>query len=114
MVIEDYAFGRMTVDGRLYTSDLMILPDGTVSVGWWRRRGHAVGTADLGPILPSRPAILIIGTVASGMMRPDATLADDLAGMGIRMVAIPTAEAVKKFNARDASTPCAAAFHLTC
>lgn len=114
MVIEHYAFGRMTVNGRVYTSDLMILPNGEVLDEWWRRRGHVVGTADLGSILNSRPELLILGTGASGRMRPEPSLEAALGDLGIRLVAAPTADAAIRFNKVPAESRCAAAFHLTC
>jgi hypothetical protein len=114
MVIEHYAFGRMTVNGRVFTSDLMILPNREVHDEWWRRRGHVVGTADLGPILTSRPELLILGTGASGMMRPEPSFEAEIGDLGIRLIAAPTADAAARFNAVSADLRCAAAFHLTC
>lgn len=114
MAIDAYAFGRMQINGKTYTTDLFILPGGRVREHWWRRRGHAVGMADLVPVLSARPAVLVIGTGASGMMRPDPGLSADLASEGIRLVAIPSADAVRHFNALPPETRVAAAFHLTC
>ena len=114
MIIENYAFGRMRIDGRVYTTDLMILSDGAVSADWWRPRGHAVDAADLQPVMDSAPELLIIGTGAYGRMRPDPALEKDLGARGIRLVTAPTAEAVAHFNRLHVDNRCAAAFHLTC
>ena len=46
-MIESTAFGVMTIDGRTYTSDLIIFPDGRVQDGWWRKRGHVLGVDDI-------------------------------------------------------------------
>lgn len=35
MAIEDYEFGRITIDGATYTSDVIIRPEG-VDDSWWR------------------------------------------------------------------------------
>jgi hypothetical protein len=35
--LEDYAFGRLTVDGRVLMRDLIVLPDWVVT-DWWRAR----------------------------------------------------------------------------
>lgn len=113
MTIDDYSFGRMTIDGRVFTSDLVISPGGRISTGWWRRRGHVVGMADLGLILAALPAALVIGTGASGMMRPEPALSGELADLGVHLVIAPTAEAVRRFNALPHDTR-AGAFHLTC
>jgi len=40
-MIEKYSFGRMTIDGKEYTKDLMIL-SGRVRADWWRKKGHPI------------------------------------------------------------------------
>jgi hypothetical protein len=42
-MIESSAFGVMTIDGRTFSSDLIIFPDGSVKDRWWRQRGHTAG-----------------------------------------------------------------------
>jgi hypothetical protein len=37
--LEDYRFGRVTVNGSVETRDLIVLPDRVVT-NWWRREGH--------------------------------------------------------------------------
>jgi len=44
--IEFYDFGVMVVNGKRYTSDLIVFPE-TVLSGWWRRKGHEVCVEDL-------------------------------------------------------------------
>jgi hypothetical protein len=39
--IDHYEFGRIVVDGRQETKDLIVLPDRVVR-NWWRRDGHAL------------------------------------------------------------------------
>jgi len=34
-MIESYAFGSIVVDGRKFTSDLIIYPDGHIDTFWW-------------------------------------------------------------------------------
>ena len=36
--IESYEFGRMAIDGKAYTKDLILLPDRILD-GWWRQEG---------------------------------------------------------------------------
>jgi hypothetical protein len=53
--IDQYEFGRIVVDGREETRDLIILP-GRVVRNWWRRDGHALVLDDLAePWTSSRP-----------------------------------------------------------
>jgi hypothetical protein len=65
--VEHYAFGRVTIAGRTYTSDVIAWPEG-VDDSWWRAEGHRVCAEDLEPILNKRPDVVIIGTGAFGVM----------------------------------------------
>ena len=114
-MIESYTFGNMRIDGREYTKDLVILPDGTVLDHWWRESGHVLSVGDLMTVIDSSPSLLIVGTGSPGLMRPDASLLDDLQSRGITAKVMPTAEAVTEFNLLAArESPCAGCFHLTC
>jgi hypothetical protein len=44
--IDHYEFGRIMIDGRQETKDLIILP-GRVVRNWWRHDGHALVLDDL-------------------------------------------------------------------
>jgi hypothetical protein len=48
--IDHYEFGRIVIDGREETRDLIILPDRMV-LNWWRQEGHALVVDDLGEVL---------------------------------------------------------------
>lgn len=116
MVIESYGFGRLTIDGHTYTSDLKIIK-GRVYPDWWRKEGHRVHLEDITDILEASPLILVIGLGASGVMRLAQGLEDTLEECGIRCIARPTGEAVTLFNeyiSRNRVMDVAGAFHLTC
>lgn len=115
MRIESYAFGRITVDGETFTKDVVIHPSGVFSP-WWRREGHRLDIADLGPALEAEPDTLVVGTGFYGNMRvPDATL-DHLRGQGIEVRMAETVAAVDLFNelSSEPGRKVVAAFHLTC
>jgi len=38
-MIEHYSFGRIVIDGKEYTKDLIIYPD-KIRANWWRKEGH--------------------------------------------------------------------------
>ena len=102
----------MVVDGREETSDVIVLPQRVVR-RWWRAEGHSLVLADLADILDELPERLVVGTGAFGRMRPDPRLADELGGRGVAVEALPTEEAVRRYNELD-PTRTAAALHLTC
>jgi hypothetical protein len=110
--IEGYRFGRILVDGEEFTADIIVLPDRTLA-GWWRADGHALVIDDLRDVLDDLPERLIVGTGAEGRMRPDDSMIEELAARGVEVDAMPTAEAVSRFDRLDPQRT-AAALHLTC
>ncbi len=113
-MIESYSFGRMVVDGQAYTSDLIIFPDGNIRDSWWRKAGHTLSIDDITELADSGPEIIIAGTGASGIMKPDAGLAGVLATKGIEFKSAPSEEAVELYNGLCGSRKTGACFHLTC
>jgi hypothetical protein len=84
MKIEHYSFGKITVDGQTYTSDLIIYPD-RVDASWWRKEGHNLQPEDLKDVLNAKPDVLIIGTGFFGVMRVPKETTDYLKSKGIRV-----------------------------
>jgi hypothetical protein len=110
--IDHYEFGRIVVDGREETRDLIILPNRVVW-NWWRQEGHALVVDDLREVLDELPSQLVVGTGANGRMRPDPDTIQQLQQRGVTVEALPTSQAVRRFaELSPAST--AAALHLTC
>jgi hypothetical protein len=110
--IEEYAFGRVLVDGEEHRRDLIVLPHRVVRA-WWRREGHGLVLEDLEDVLDELPERLVIGTGADGRLRPDPAALDELRSRGVEVDAVPTGEAVRLFAQLDPSRT-AAALHLTC
>ena len=115
-MIEAYDFGVMVVDGKRYTSDLIVFP-GKVLSGWWRREGHQICVEDLREVLSATPApeVLVVGTGYSGLVRVLPEVEKALKERGIKLIAQPTREAYKTFNELlKAGKRVVGAFHLTC
>jgi hypothetical protein len=110
--IDHYEFGRIMIDGRQETKDLIILPDRVVR-NWWRQDGHALVLDDLGEVLEELPSHLVVGTGADGRMRPDPDTIRRLQERGVTVEALPTSQAVRRFGELDPANT-AAALHLTC
>jgi len=111
--IEHYAFGTIMIDGRIYRSDVIVLPD-RVLPDWWRGTGHSLTLSDLRVVVADPPATLIIGTGASGGMAVPAETIDALEAMGIEVLVRPTGEAVEVYGRLSPGGGVAAALHLTC
>ena len=110
--IEEYRFGRVVVDGREETADVIVLPERVVR-NWRRRDGHGLTISDLDGVLDDLPDRLLIGTGANGRLHPDPVTLVLLRQRGIEVEALPTDEAVRRFQELDPSAT-AAALHLTC
>ncbi|MFQ5966665.1 MAG: MTH938/NDUFAF3 family protein [Acidimicrobiia bacterium] len=115
MHIDSYRHGRMVIDGRPETRDLILLGD-EVKGNWWRAEGHVLSPDDLVTVWEHQPERLIVGTGSTGLMQPSPLLAGELARRGIELEVMPTADAVERFNelSKDHGIDVAAAFHLTC
>jgi hypothetical protein len=113
--IDDYRFGRISIDGAVYTDDVILLPDRILSPWWRNAGGHVFAVSDLGPVLGAAPAAVVLGTGCYGRVRvPDETIAA-LRDVGAEVVVAVTARAVDEYNRRaDAGENVVAALHLTC
>jgi len=110
--VEEYRFGRIVVDGQEETADVIVLPDRVVR-NWRRREGHSLVLEDLDGVVDELPERLVIGTGANGRLRPDPVTLELLRQRGIEVEALPTDEAVRRFQELDPAAT-AAALHLTC
>ncbi len=111
--ITDYSFGRITIDRKIYTSDVIIYP-GRVQDSWWRRDGHRLYPDDVKDAVDASPRVLIVGTGYYGNMTVPKATRQHLEAQGIEVYIAPTAEAVDLFNTMRDSAAVVAAFHLTC
>lgn len=106
--IDSYAFGHVVVDGRSYTSDVIVFPDGAVE-GWSR-----VEAADFYEVVRGKPEVLVVGCGCYNAMEVPATTADYVWARGIDLVQLDIAAAVELFNRLSGKKKVAAALHLTC
>lgn len=110
--IKGYGFGRVTIDGREETRDVIVLPERTVR-GWWRKEGHGLVLEDLDEVIDELPERLLVGAGAYGRMRPDPGALETLRARGIEVEVLPTADAVQRYTQLDPRKT-SAALHLTC
>jgi hypothetical protein len=110
--LEDYSFGRLTVDGQEHTRDLIVLPDRVVS-DWWRREGHSLAMEDLDEVLEKLPGRLVLGVGAHSQLRPDPAVIAELERRGVQVECLSTDAAVRRYGELDERVT-AAALHLTC
>jgi hypothetical protein len=112
-MIESYAFGRMDVDGRTYTSDLIIFPD-RVNDSWWRKSGHNLCLADIEDVLKEKPEVLVVGTGFYGIVSVEEEVKSHAQSQGIELIIEKTKKAAQSFNEFASKKKTIGAFHLTC
>lgn len=101
------------IDGKTYTSDVIIFPDRVFSP-WWRRIGHSLCREDIAEILEEKPETLVIGTGSGGGMKVPFETAEAVRQKGIEMIVESTGAAVKTYNQLCQKRLTVGAFHLTC
>ena len=113
-MIEEYEFGRIVIQGKLYTSDVIVHKNG-VEEGWWRKEGHKVCMDDIKRILDLNPEIVVFGTGAYGRVKVEDEVIKYLKKNGIDVYVLETEEAVKLFESllKQGKNVVLAA-HLTC
>jgi hypothetical protein len=113
-VIESYDFGRIVVDGKEYTTDVIIFPD-RVEDGWWRKASHQLHIEDIEEVVAKGPDLLVVGTGYSALMKVPAETKRYIEERGIKLIIQPTKQACETYNKLiQSGKNAAAAFHLTC
>jgi hypothetical protein len=112
-MIDSYSFGSITVNGKRYTSDVIIYPQ-RVDSSWWRKQGHNLCMEDLQEVLRYQPEVLVVGQGKPGLMKVTADLIEQLNQRGIQVHVAPTAKAVNLYNRLSPGKKVVAALHLTC
>jgi len=111
--IDSYQFGLIVVNGKRYSSDVIIFPD-RVRDDWWRKRGHQLCLEDIAGVMTENPEVLVVGTGASGLVKILPEVKQSLDAQGIKLIAEPTSEACNTYNQLCHSQKVIAALHLTC
>ncbi len=114
MRIKSYEFGRIKINGTVYTSDVIIYDD-HINSSWWRKEGHYLQIEDIEEILNTKPDVIIIGTGKFDTMKVSNDVMEELDSRGIKAIYVKTDEACKKHNEMcDSDKKVVTALHLTC
>ena len=113
-MIEEYSFGRISVNGKVYEKDIVIYPDGRVQDSWWRESGHRLCVSDIRELIETEVEMIIAGTGSPGLMKPEEELIVLLKRRGIAFKALPSKEAMQLYNTLCVEKKVGACFHLTC
>ena len=113
-MIDTCSFGSIVVDGKKYTTDLIIYPDGNVKDSWRRKSGHKLSSDDISELIESEPAVIIAGTGVNGLMKSQKELERLLHQKGIKFIPASNQKAVELYNELSLKKRVGACFHLTC
>lgn len=112
MIIDEYKFGKISIDGVEYEQDLIILPD-KIILNWWREKGHVFSLNDCLEIIAARPDFIVFGLGAYRLARLSKDLTDELESSGLEYTALGSKAACRLFNEKSGLNV-AGVFHLTC
>jgi hypothetical protein len=116
MRISAYDFGQITIDGRTFGGDDLLIHSGLPSDISWHVEGHRLAPEDLERLWDRPPKVLVVGTGFYGrMMVPEETRQAAL-DHGVEIRTAPSREAVELFNTLSAlpTVTVDAMIHLTC
>jgi len=111
--IDSYHFGEIVIDGKKYSSDVIISPD-RVRDNWWRKTGHELCVEDIAEVITENPEVLVVGTGDSGLMKVLPEVEQAIQAHGIKLIVEPTDKACNTYNQLSHSQRLVAALHLTC
>lgn len=110
-MIEEYDFGKIVIEGKEYTSDVILSQDGIDS--WWRKTSHNVEPADIEKVVAKKPKLMIIGNGHEGCMKVPEETIDWIKDQGIEVSVELTKDAVNTYN-KKAGEGVIGLLHLTC
>lgn len=120
-MIEEYNFGSIIVDGKIYDSDVEVFWNGEV-FPWPRKESHVIDLEDVKQAVEQSPDTIVIGTGESGAAKVTEEAKIFIRGKGIRLIIDRTDEATKTFNVINEASEeeegeqdlVVGLFHLTC
>jgi len=119
-MIEEYHFGAITIDGKIYNHDVEVRWTDEV-LKWWREESHFIDIEDVKRAVGESPDIIIIGTGESGIAKVSEEAQKFIKEKGIELIIDQTVEAVKTFNIikeeskeEGKQRKIIGLFHLTC
>jgi len=120
-MIEEYKFGSIAIDGKVYQHDVEVRWTGKV-LDWWREQSHIIDVEDIIDALEQNPETIIIGTGESGLAQVTDRAQKEIEARRIKLIIDKTEQATKTFNVRKEESfeeegvqeKVIGLFHLTC
>lgn len=114
--IESYQPGKIVVEGKIYTRDILISTDGTVKNRddvYLKFVNHMVKQSEINELLKDYPEVIVIGTGEKEKLKLSFRIERLIADMKADLIALPTLKAVEQYNKLvNEGKKAAALFHL--
>jgi hypothetical protein len=115
--IEEFRFGTIVVDGRTYTRDILILPDGTVKLRedvFLNFVNHIVKQNEIIELLKANPELIVVGTGTDAKVKLSFNVERLIAESKVDLIALPSPQAIERYNQLvDKGKQVAALIHIT-
>jgi len=111
-IIDSYQFGLIVVNGKGYTSGIIIFPSRVID-SWWGKSGHQLCLNDIAEVMSENPEVLVVGTGVSGGMRVLPEVKESADARGIKLIVKTTDKACNTYNQLCHSQRAVAALHIT-
>jgi len=113
MHIQNYRFGKISVNDQDYTSDIILTNDSAMP-NWRRANGHRLTIQDISHSLAEyRPEVLIIGTGMWGVLKVPVEVQKQLQKTVSELYIEKTKKACELFN-NNQNRKVMAALHINC
>jgi len=112
-IIDSCQFGLIVVNGKKYTSDVIIFP-GRVRDNWQRKTGHRLCLEDIAEVITESPEVLVVGTGISGLMKVLPEVIEVIGASGTKFIVETTDKACNIYNHLCRSQRAVAVLHITC
>lgn len=121
MSIQEYRFGFIRIDNKVYQYDVEVRWSGEV-LKWRRKESHIIDLEDIERAVRENPEVIIIGTGAFGTAKITERIEKALKEKQIELIVDKTEEAIKTFNVIEEESEeeegeqkrIIGLFHLTC
>lgn len=116
-MIDSIEFGKIVIDGKSYSYDVVIDAEGRVlkrsdvSQTYYGSH-HVICTEEIKQLLKTKPQVIVIGTGQYGACRLEQNVEKICKVENVKLIVEPTPKAIKTFNQLKEKK--AALFHLTC
>lgn len=113
-MIEEYHFGSIKINGKIYNNDVEVLWTGEV-LPWRFKERHVIDVEEVKKAVEKNPEIIIIGTGESGMAEVTEEAKKEIKSKRIELIIETTGKAIEIFNKNfETQKKVIGLFHLTC